>query len=64
MIPHFPDLQWPFAIETYASDYAISVVLTEQGHLVAYHIENISNVVHRYPTYDKDIYSIVQSCQH
>eukprot|EP00253_Pinus_taeda_P029151 PITA_29151 len=35
-----PDLQQPYEIETNASDYSIQVVLTQQGHQVAYHSEN------------------------
>ena len=34
-----PDLQQPFEIEIDASNYAIGVVLTQQGHPVAYHSE-------------------------
>ena len=37
-----PDLQQPFEIETDAFDYAIGVVLTQQGNLVAYHNETLS----------------------
>ena len=55
------DLQQPFEIETDASDYAIGVVLTQQGHPVAYHSETLSNIVCKYPTYDKEMYSIVQA---
>ena len=58
-----PDLQQPFEIETDASDYAIGVVLTQQGHLVAYPSETFYNTVHNYPTYDKEMYSIVQACR-
>ena len=54
-----PDLQQPFEIETDASDYAIGAVLTQQEHPVAYHSETLSNTVHKYPTYDKEMYSIV-----
>jgi hypothetical protein len=32
-----PDLKQPFEIKTYASDYAIGEVLTQQGHSLAYH---------------------------
>jgi hypothetical protein len=57
------DLQQPFEIETYASDYVVGVILTQHGHPVAYHSETLSNVVHKYPTYEKEIYSIVQACR-
>jgi hypothetical protein len=57
-----PNLQQPFEIETYASDYAIGAILTQHGHLVAYYNETLSDTVHIYPTYDKDMYSIVQAC--
>ena len=46
-----PDLQQPFEIETDASNYTIGSVLTQQGHPVAY------------PTYDKEMYSIVHACR-
>jgi hypothetical protein len=57
-----PDLQQPFEIETNASDYAIGAVLTQHGHLVAYHSETLSDTVRKYPTYEKEMYSIVQAC--
>ena len=57
-----PDLQQPFEVETDASDYAIGAVLTQHGHPVAYHSETLSNTVRKYPTYDKEMYSIVQAC--
>ena len=58
-----PDLQQPFEIETDASDYAIGSVLTQHGHPVAYHSETLSDTVRKYPTYDKEMYSIVQACR-
>jgi hypothetical protein len=58
-----PDLQQPFYIETYALDYFISVVLTQHGHPVAYRSETLSDVFQRYPTYNKDMYSILKACQ-
>ena len=57
-----PDLQQPFEIKTDAFDYAIRAVLTQQGHLVAYHSETLSDTVSKYLTYDKEMYSIVQAC--
>jgi hypothetical protein len=59
----FPDLQQPFEIETDASDYVVGAVLTQHGHLVAYHSETLSDTVQKYPTYDKEMYSIVQACR-
>jgi hypothetical protein len=58
----FQDLQYPFDIEIDAFDYAFGVVLTEQGHMVAYHSETLSDFFCRYPTYDKEMYYIVQTC--
>jgi hypothetical protein len=59
----FLDLEQPFNIETDASEYVVGVVLTQYGHPVAYHSETLSNNVHKYPTYDKEIYSIVKACR-
>jgi hypothetical protein len=51
-----PDLQQPFEIETDASDYAVGAVLTQHNHPMAYHNETLSDVVRKYPTYDKEMY--------
>ena len=48
-----PDLQHPFEIEIDASDYAVGIVLTQHDHPVVYHSEPLSDVIHKYPTYDK-----------
>ena len=58
-----PYLQQPFEVETDASDYTIEVVLTQHGHPVAYHSEELLDIVQKYPTYDKEMYSIVQACR-
>ena len=55
------DMQQPFKIETNASNYVVGVFLTQNGHLVAYHSETLSDNFHKYPTYDKEMYSILQS---
>ena len=57
-----PDLQQPFEIETDASDYVVGVILTQHDHPVAYHNATLSDVVRKYPTYEKEMYSIVQAC--
>jgi hypothetical protein len=58
-----PDLQQPFEIETDASEYVVAIILTQHGHPMAYHSEMLSDIVHKYPTYDKEMCSIVQSYQ-
>ena len=56
-----PDLQQPFDMETNASDYVVGEVLTHHRHPMAYHSETLSDTVWKYPTYDKEMYSIVQA---
>ena len=56
-----PDLQQPFETETDASDYAVGTILSKHGHPMAYHSETLSYAVQKYPTYDKEMYSIVQA---
>ena len=56
-----PNLQQPFEIHTYAIDYVLGIVLTQNGHPVAYHGDKLSNAVCKYPTYDKEMYSIIQA---
>ena len=57
------DLQKPFEIETDTSDYVVGIVLTWHGHPVAYHSEKLSDIVGKYHTYEKEMYSIVQACR-
>jgi hypothetical protein len=53
LVLSLPDLQHPFEIETNASYYVVGVVLTQHDHPMKYHSETLSDVVHKYPTYDK-----------
>ena len=55
-------LQQPFDIGTNALYYVIHATLSLHGHLVDYHIDTILAMVHKYPTYDKETYSIIQAC--
>ena len=55
------DLQQPFDIEIDASDYAVGPILTQHGHPVAYHSETLLDAVYKYPMYDIEMYSIMQS---
>jgi hypothetical protein len=57
----FSNLQHPFDIKIDSSNYVVGVVLTQHGHPVAYHSETLSDVLHNYPTYYKEMYSILQA---
>lgn len=58
-----PKLKQPLEIKIDASHYASGVVITQQGHPVAYHSETLSETVHKYLTYEKEMYSIMQACR-
>jgi hypothetical protein len=58
-----PELQQPFEIEKDASNYDIGTVLTQHGHPMAYENETLYDAIFRYPTHDKEMYSIVQACR-
>jgi hypothetical protein len=58
------DLYNPFEIEKYVSNYVVGIVLTQHAHPTMYHSETLSDIVRMYPTYNKEMYSIVQAyCQ-
>jgi hypothetical protein len=57
----FPDLQQPFEIETESFDYVVGAVLTQHGHPMVYNSETLSDNVQKYPSYDEEMYSIVQA---
>jgi hypothetical protein len=59
LVLSLPDLQHPLEIEIDPSDYAVGSVLTQHGHPMEYHSETLSYAVCKYPTYDKEMYSIV-----
>jgi hypothetical protein len=63
-VPSLPNLQQLFEIETNSSDYVVGVVLTQHDHPVAYHSETLSDIFCKYPTYDKEMYTIVQVASH
>ena len=48
-------------IDTDASNYAMGVMITQSGHLVAFHLENLSEIVRKYLTYEIELYSTVQA---
>jgi hypothetical protein len=43
------DLQQPFEIEIYASNYVVGAVITQHNHPSSYHSETLSDVVCKYP---------------
>ena len=43
--------------------YVVGMVLTSHWHPMAYHSEMLLDVVCKYPTYDEEMYSIVQAYQ-
>ena len=55
------DLQRPFEVQTDASDYAMGAVLTQNSKPICYHSETFNFAVVNYPTYDKELYALVQS---
>jgi hypothetical protein len=55
------NLQQPFEIDTDASEYVIGVVLMQYCKPVCYHFETFNQVVVNYPTYDKELYALIQS---
>jgi hypothetical protein len=50
-----PNLQQPFDIKTTASNYVVGIVLTQHDHPVAYHSDTLSDVILKYPNYDKEM---------
>jgi hypothetical protein len=55
------NLRHPFEIQTYASNYAMGEVLLQHGKPICFHSETFNGVVINYPTYDKELYALVQS---
>jgi hypothetical protein len=55
------NIQHPFEIETDASGYAMGEVLMQYCKPICYHSETFNQAVVNYPTYDKELYELVQS---
>ena len=55
------DLRKPLEIQTNARDYAMGVVLLQHGKPISFHSEIFNGVVTNYPTYEKEIYALVES---
>eukprot|EP00253_Pinus_taeda_P036035 PITA_36035 len=61
LVMALPDFQQPFHIETDDSGYAMGDILMQKKKLICYHSEKLSQAVINYPTYDKELYALVQS---
>jgi len=55
------DLHQPFEIQTDASGYAMGAVLMQRGKPICYYSKNFTQAIINYPTYDKELYALVQS---
>lgn len=56
------DLKQPFKIEKNALNDVVGAVLTQHVHLMAHCNETLLDVIHKYPTYDKEMCSMTQTC--
>jgi penicillin V acylase-like amidase (Ntn superfamily) len=54
------NLKNPFEVETDASGYSMGVFLMQGGRHVCYHSKTIHGVVLNYPTYENELYALVQ----
>ena len=56
-----PDLRQPFEIKTDVSGDAVGAVLMQHKKPIYYHYETLSKTIINYPTYEKELYALVQS---
>lgn len=47
-------------MKTDASDYTMGVILLQEGKIICYHFKKFSGTIFNYPTYYKEMYSLVQ----
>ena len=50
-----------FEIETNASGYAMGAVLMQKRKPICFHSETFTSIVINYPTYEKELFALVQS---
>jgi hypothetical protein len=55
-----PNIQQPFKIDTDANGYSMGAVLMKYRKNICYHSKKFNQVVFNYPTYDKELYSLVK----
>ena len=56
-----PNIQRLFGIETDSNEYAMGAVLMRYRNPICYHSETFNQAFVNYPTYDKELYELVQS---
>ncbi len=55
----FPNFTKPFGIHTNANDFAIGGVFMQDGHSIAFKSKKICGTQLRWPTHEKELYTIV-----
>jgi hypothetical protein len=55
------NLSQPFEIQRDASNYAMGAILLQYGKPICFHSETFNGAVINYPTYEKELYALVQS---
>jgi len=60
LVVSMQNLHHPFELETNSSGYELGVVLMQGGRPVCYHSYLFHGAGLEYPTYDKDLFEIVQ----
>lgn len=58
-----PNLRQLFDIQIDASGYSMGVVLMQHGKTICFHSKKINGAVINYPTYEKELYALVQSAK-
>ena len=58
-----PNLAKTFKVKCDASCLGIGAVLMQEGQPIAYFSEKLSRATLKYPTYDKELYALVQALE-
>ena len=54
-----PNLEFPFEVQTDASDRALGRVLVQEGHLVAFESRKLNGPEQRYSTHEKEMTTVI-----